>query len=60
MHEDDNLGEAEATATTAPSVVAGLGYPNGRDTVSPEPTGWLNPTDEVSVIEQKVSRETSR
>jgi hypothetical protein len=60
MHDDVNLSEAEATATTAPTVVAGLGYPNGRDTLSPEPTGWINPAGEVSVIEQKVSRETSR
>ena len=60
MQENTNLSEAEAAATTKPTVVLGLGYPNGRDAESPEPTGWLNPAGEVSVIEQKVSRETSR
>jgi hypothetical protein len=60
MNKDVNLSAAEATATTPPTVVTGLGYPNGRDTVSPEPTGWINPAGEVSVIEEKVSRETSR
>ena len=30
---------AESGATQA-SVVSGLGYPNGRREVSPEPTGW--------------------
>ena len=32
--------EAEKGATT-PSVVAGLGYPNGRIETSASPTGWL-------------------
>jgi hypothetical protein len=31
---------AEATASTPPTVVAGLGFPNGRAEVSTEPTGW--------------------
>ena len=38
---------AETSAVTAPTVVAGLGYPADRKEVSPEPTGW------------NVSRETS-
>ena len=51
---------AEESAETPPSVVAGLGYPNGRDEVSPEPTGWQVNTQEVEKIEKKVSRETIR
>jgi hypothetical protein len=46
---------AESTAVTKPSVVAGLGYPNGRDESSPQPTGWLVDNSEVG----EVSRETS-
>lgn len=33
--------EQDATAPTR--VVSGLGYPNGRDANSAEPTGWQNP-----------------
>lgn len=51
---------AEQNATTPPTVVAGLGYPNGRDSNSPEPTGWQANTAEVTFIEKQVSRETSR
>ena len=51
---------AEQSATTQPSVVAGLGYPNGRDSISPEPSGWQADTAEVTFIEKQVSRETSR
>jgi hypothetical protein len=46
---------AESTSVTKPSVVAGLGYPNGREESSPQPTGWL--VDNSDVME--VSRETS-
>ena len=46
---------AELTSVTKPSVVAGLGYPNGREESSPQPTGWL--VDNFDVKE--VSRETS-
>jgi hypothetical protein len=46
---------AESTAVTKPSVVAGLGYPNGREESSPQPTGWLVDNSEV----KEVSRETS-
>lgn len=28
------------SGATRPSVVPGLGYPNGRSEVSPQPTGW--------------------
>jgi len=31
---------AEQGVTTPPSVVVGLGYPNGRAEASPTPTGW--------------------
>jgi hypothetical protein len=46
---------AESTSVTKPSVVAGLGYPNGRETRSPQPTGWLVDNSEI----KEVSRETS-
>jgi len=49
---------AEETAITPPTVVTGLGYPNGRDEKSPEPTGWQNNPAEIQRIEKKVSRET--
>lgn len=46
---------AESSAVTAPTVVAGLGYPADRKETSPEPTGW-----NVSNVEfdANVSRET--
>ena len=47
---------AESTSVTKPSVVAGLGYPNGRETSSPQPTGWLVENAEIT----EVSRETSQ
>ena len=47
---------AESTSVTKPSVVAGLGYPNGREESSPQPTGWLVDNSEI----KGVSRETSR
>lgn len=47
---------AEQSAITKPTVVSGLGYPNGRDESSPQPTGWLVENPEVT----EVSRETSR
>ena len=47
---------SENTAVTKPSVVKGLGYPNGRLESSPHPTGWLVNKSEIS----EVSRETSR
>ena len=46
---------AESTSVTKPSVVEGLGYPNGRDESSPQPTGWLVDNSEI----KEVSRETS-
>jgi hypothetical protein len=46
---------AESTSVTKPSVVAGLGYPNGREESSPQPTGWLADNSDV----KEVSRETS-
>ena len=46
---------AEESAVTKPSVVSGLGYPNGREESSPQPTGWLVDNSEIT----EVSRETS-
>jgi hypothetical protein len=46
---------AESTSVTKPSVVAGLGYPNGREESSPQSTGWFVDNSEV----KEVSRETS-
>lgn len=57
---DQNLSLAEQTATAKATVVSGLGYPNGRNTSSPEPTGWLVFTRDITHIEKQVSRETSR
>lgn len=51
---------AKQGSSTPPRVVAGLGYPNGRDSISAEPTGWLANTAEVTFIEKQVSRETSK
>ena len=51
---------AEESSITPPTVVPGLGYPNGREEISPEPTGWQVDTAEVTAIEKQVSRETSR
>lgn len=52
--------EAEKSAVTPATVVRGLGYPNGREETSPEPTGWQSQTEEIDRIEKKVSRETIR
>ena len=51
---------AESSSVTKPTVVRGLGYPNGRDEHSPAPTGWQPKTSELTIIEKQVSRETSR
>jgi hypothetical protein len=47
---------SESTSVTKPSVVPGLGFPNGREESSPQPTGWLVENLEIT----EVSRETSR
>jgi hypothetical protein len=47
---------AEESSITKPSVVAGLGFPNGREESSAHPTGWLVENPEMI----KVSRETLR
>jgi hypothetical protein len=60
QNQGQNLPLAEQTATTKCSVVSGLGYPNGREVTSPEPTGWLVVTRDITHIEKQVSRETSR
>ena len=46
---------AESTSVTKPTVVAGLGFPSGRDESSPQPTGWLVDNSDIKVV----SRETS-
>lgn len=46
---------AEQSAITKPTVVKGLGYPNGREESSPQPTGWLVENPEIT----EVSPETS-
>jgi hypothetical protein len=47
---------ADETAITKPSVAPGLGYPNQRNELSSEPTGWQqSPSNEI----EHVSRETS-
>ena len=43
----NEIPEAEKTSVTKATVVAGLGYPNGREETSPEPTGWLNLAQET-------------
>ena len=50
-----NNREAEETAETKPTVVQGLGYPNNRTEISPEPTGWHG-LDQTEI--NNVSRET--
>jgi hypothetical protein len=35
----NEIPEAEKSSVTKATVVAGLGYPNGREESSPEPTG---------------------
>ena len=52
--------EAERTSVAKRTVVRGLGYPNGRDEVSPDPVGWQANSEEINMIEKQVSRETSR
>jgi hypothetical protein len=47
---------AESTSVSKPSVVSGLGFPNGREESSPQPTGWLVDNSQIT----EVSRETSR
>jgi hypothetical protein len=37
----NEIPEAEKTSVTKATVVTGLGYPNGREETSPEPTGWI-------------------
>jgi hypothetical protein len=58
--ENELTSVAEATAVTKPVVVSGLGYPNGREQTSPSPVGWQAQTTETTIIEKRVSRETSR
>lgn len=52
MSNASNPNEFE---TYARQVEPGLGFPNGRDSVSPEPTGWVR---SVSNDVVNVSRET--
>ena len=43
---DKDVSAAEQSSVTKATVVAGLGYPAGRNEQSPEPTGWINQNDE--------------
>ena len=52
--------EAERNSVAKRTVVRGLGYPNGREEVSPDPVGWQANSEEITIIEEQVSRETSR
>lgn len=56
--ETPDANNFEDTSVTKATVVSGLGYPNGREEQSPEPTGWQSNTAEIATIEKKVSRET--
>jgi hypothetical protein len=58
-NEASNI-EAENTSASKKTVVRGLGYPNGREEVSPDPVGWQANSEEITMIEKQVSRETSR
>jgi hypothetical protein len=58
--DNASLSMAESTAVTQSQVVRGLGYPNGREEISPEAVGWQPITEEITTIEKQVSRETSR
>ena len=58
--DDASLSMAESTAVAQKQVVRGLGYPNGREEISPEAVGWQPITEEITTIEKQVSRETSR
>lgn len=58
----NQTNQAAETAITQPTVVAGLGYPMGRDEVSNQPTGWIQRDTEEETshidLDKKVSRET--
>ena len=58
--DNASLLMAESTAVAQSQVVRGLGYPNGREEISPEAVGWQPITEEITTIEKQVSRETSR
>lgn len=58
--DNASLSMAESTAVAQSQVVRGLGYPNGREEISPEAVGWQPITEEITTIEKQVSRETSR
>lgn len=55
---------AETTAETPATVREGLGYPNDRQEVSPQPTGWQGldtaDIDHVHVKHQRVSSHGKR
>ena len=58
--DEASLSLAESSAVAHKQVVRGLGYPNGREEISPEAVGWQPITEEVTTIKKQVSRETSR
>lgn len=49
---DKDLPEADRDSVTRPSVVPTLGFPLGRDEVSPEPTGWQVPAESNGTTEK--------
>lgn len=53
-----STSQAESAAITKPTVVAGLGYPNGRIEESPEPTGDAGARAIVAAAMGDVSRGT--
>lgn len=56
--ESDKVAIIELGTSAEAKVVQGLGYPNGRDSQSPDPTGWQLNMSQVTFIEKQVSRET--
>jgi len=58
--KSDSAQLFESASVTKATVVSGLGYPNGRVEQSTAPTGWQATTEQITIIEKQVSRETSR
>ena len=54
-----NEQPADSTAVTKPTVVTGMGYPNGRNVESPTPIGWqgLDAEDIEHVSRETVGRD---
>lgn len=50
----------EAEASYHRVVAQGMGYPNHRDTVSPNPTGWLNVPGETAIVSRETTNDDSK